>query len=302
MLIIIDGNGLAHRIWHALKLSKPSRWIKTDQDLIDDRAGLLVHSFLDSTLEVYKAVLNRGSGRKGKYPWVKLIICWDSITSSRSRKVAYPDYKANRKTREGEFAVGPVIHHIKTKLQGVHKRFSLEGVDLEGDDIITIVANYASIQGWESIIVSRDRDFYQLLADENIMVYDSYDDTWTDANRVWQTFKVGPDWVPYYKAIAGDSSDNWKGVKGWGPKAALQKIIEIQKVNGDLTKLYPPDICDTINLGLKLVTLPTALVDLDIAMETVIDAFEDESEPVWDGFMDEFGIEAKRQEFVEWFT
>lgn len=180
-------------------------------------------------------------------------ICWDSKKSIR--KELFPEYKANRKA-EDDFSPEEWERYNKAKditrktilpYIGITNNFRQSG--FEADDLIAKAVENSH----ENIIVSNDRDLYQLLADNGARTCSVYHPmkkkmyTFQDFNEefgieVWEYVN--------YKALQGDSSDNIPGLKGIGPKKALQIVKKSEFLQ---TRATFPEIIDR---NLQLMELP----------------------------------------------
>lgn len=180
-------------------------------------------------------------------------ICWDSKKSIR--KELFPEYKANRKAKD-DFSPEEWEQYNKAKditrktilpYIGITNNFRQSG--FEADDLIAKAVDNSH----ENIIVSNDRDLYQLLADNGARTCSVYHPmkkkmyTFQDFNEefgieVWEYVN--------YKALQGDSSDNIPGLKGIGPKKALQIVKKSEFLQ---TRATFPEIIDR---NLQLMELP----------------------------------------------
>ena len=94
----------------------------------------------------------------------------------------------------------------------------------EADDVIGTLAEKASAAGFDVVIVTMDKDFFQLVRD-GIRVFNPRDEgTWYDAAGVKEKFGVAPEQVVDVLALMGDTIDNIKGVPGIGEKGARELI------------------------------------------------------------------------------
>jgi len=127
----------------------------------------------------------------------------------------------------------------------------------EADDVIATLARGVANNRGDAVILSTDRMFLQLLGD-HIRVFNHFDHVETRPSDVRQRHGVGVDQLTDYWALAGDSSNNIKGVPGIGPKTAaaflskypdLDAIIASEKKVGDYT--------DIVRRCKQLVTLKT---------------------------------------------
>lgn len=149
-----------------------------------------------------------------------LVFCYDRKEPS-FRKGLYDDYKANRTTMPDDLQVQmPYLKQVAT-LFGIT---DLEVDTFEADDLIGTVARMAEKDGYESYIVSGDKDFCQLVGPQ-IYLYDTMKEVVYDSALVKEKHGVGPDQFIDFLAITGDTSDNIPGVAGIGPKGA-QKLLE----------------------------------------------------------------------------
>ena len=94
----------------------------------------------------------------------------------------------------------------------------------EADDVIGTLATKAAAEGFDVVVVTMDKDFFQLVHD-GLRVFNPRDDgTWYDAAGVKEKFGVAPDQVVDVMALMGDTIDNIKGVPGIGEKGAKELI------------------------------------------------------------------------------
>jgi DNA polymerase-1 len=132
-------------------------------------------------------------------------------------------YKANRAPMPPDLVEQvPLIHQACAAL-GVPVLTS-EG--FEADDVIGTLALKGAAAGYEVIIVTGDKDFFQLVGGR-IRVFNPRDEgTWYDADGVVEKFGVTPDKVIDVLALTGDAVDNVKGVPGIGDKGARDLIAQ----------------------------------------------------------------------------
>jgi len=138
------------------------------------------------------------------------------------------DYKANRAPMPADLAVQIPLVHRACEALGVpiitHERY-------EADDVIGTMAARAAREGYRVVVVTGDKDFFQLV-DESIRVYNPRDEgSWYDAGGVKEKFGVAPDQVVDVLALMGDTIDNVKGVPGIGEKGARELISRWQSLD-----------------------------------------------------------------------
>ena len=94
---------------------------------------------------------------------------------------------------------------------------------IEADDIIGYIVGQNYYDGWEKIIVSSDKDFFQLASD-TIKVYRPIQNKFVTVGGLLETDKVHPNNYALARAIVGDKSDNLPGVKGIGMKTVAKSF------------------------------------------------------------------------------
>ena len=140
------------------------------------------------------------------------------------RDALVADYKANRAAMPDD---------LVEQITWVHEACEALGVQIvtapgyEADDVIGTMATRAAEAGFDVAIVSIDKDFFQMVRDGIIRVYDPRDDgAWFDEAAVAEKFGVAPKHVVDVLALVGDTSDNISGVPGIGRKGAIDLITE----------------------------------------------------------------------------
>ncbi len=147
------------------------------------------------------------------------------------RNEIYPKYKANRPTPPEDLKKQLPVAIDWIKKMGFK---SLEVPGYEADDIIADIAEDAKKNGIKVQIVSSDKDLYQLIDDDKVLVYDPMKKIKINEEECLKKFGVKPLQIVDYLALVGDSSDNIPGVKGIGPKGARSLIKEF----GSLENIY----------------------------------------------------------------
>ncbi|HSJ32176.1 MAG TPA: DNA polymerase I [Longimicrobiales bacterium] len=143
------------------------------------------------------------------------------------RTEIYPAYKATRDKMPTD------LEWSLPKIREIIKAFNIPVLalpDHEADDVIGTLAKRAAAAGLEAVIVSGDKDFYQLIGDHICLLNPGrggsagVDEEWVDLGNAGDRLGVPPEHVVDYLALIGDSSDNIPGAKGIGPKTAIQLI------------------------------------------------------------------------------
>jgi DNA polymerase-1 len=156
----------------------------------------------------------------------QIVICWDGPGGSQNRKATNKNYKEgrspirlNRDVRNLSAAeeVANKIWQQTRLFEYLNEmpivQFLFEHV--EADDIISHVANCSALRGAQKIIVSSDKDFFQLLDDETVL-YRPIQKEWLNKKRVVDMFGIHPLNFALARAVVGDKSDNLHGVRGVG--------------------------------------------------------------------------------------
>ena len=216
-LFLIDGYALIFRAHHAFR-DRPLRTTRGENTSIP--RGVV--TFLTKLLADYTPDA----------------VVWVNDAGNSGRKELYPEYKANREAMEEveqqEFDHG--VERVDDLLQGF--RIPLMAVDgWEADDVIGTLADRAATAGWEAVIVSGDKDLYQLIR-PGVSILNpgrsggpaAVDPIWVDGTNAAERLGVPPEQVVDYLAMVGDAADNIPGVKGIGEKGAA----ELLRTYGDL--------------------------------------------------------------------
>jgi DNA polymerase-1 len=145
-----------------------------------------------------------------------------------------PDYKGNRRETPDEFRSQlPLIVEVLDALSIPH----LAVTDTEADDLIATYATQASAAGLDTLIVTGDRDVFQIVDDHIKVLYTRRgisDTVVMDAGAIEERYGVGPERYAMLAALRGDPSDNIPGVPGVGEKTAAKLLTEF----GDLEGVY----------------------------------------------------------------
>ncbi|MBN1779299.1 MAG: DNA polymerase I [Candidatus Buchananbacteria bacterium] len=222
--VIIDGNALIHRAWHAL----PPTMITKKGEIIN-----AVYGFTMILLRVFKDL-------KPDY----LAVTFD-LKGPTFRHEQYENYKATRVKQADE------LYDQIPRIKEVVRAFNIpiyEKQGFEADDIIATLVRDKNVEKIKSIIVTGDLDTLQLV-DKNTEVYTMYkglSDTITyDTERVKERYDgLLPEQMVDFKALKGDPSDNIPGVKGIGEKGAINLIKEFKTLENLYKNIESEKISD----------------------------------------------------------
>ena len=194
-----------------------------------------------------------------------LAVCWD-MGSHTFRNELYDGYKANRPAPPEEMLPQFDMAKEVSELIG-WKNFGVKG--LEADDLIG-----SMIEKWHGeadiTVISGDKDLLQLLNPSTTIAftkkgYSEYD-VYTEARFV-EEYGIAPKQFAEVKAFMGDSSDGYPGVKGIGPKTALQLIQNHGSIEGVLAAVdtLKPGQRTKINDNVDMLKLSHQLATIDCA-------------------------------------
>ncbi len=211
-LIIIDGNALIHRSFHALPPT------------LRTKKGVLVNAVYGFTSFLLKAL--------NEFHPEYVVLTLDK-KGPTFRHEAYSEYKATRvKAPDELYEQIPLVKEVATAFN--IPIFELSG--FEADDLIgTICELTKKEKNLEKIIITGDLDTLQLIND-NTKVYTMSrglsDSVLYGAEQVRARYNLNPDQIIDYKALRGDVSDNIPGVKGIGEKTASELLVEFKTLDG----------------------------------------------------------------------
>tara|TARA_Y100000310_G_scaffold341949_1_gene443042 strand:+ start:13048 stop:14034 length:987 start_codon:yes stop_codon:yes gene_type:complete len=160
-----------------------------------------------------------------------IAIVWDGPGGSRRRRQQNENYKAGRKpiriNRQTDMTEEQLINNqawqqlrlmeYLNELPVVQFRFE----EVEADDVIAYLTQIDKFKGWEKVVISSDKDFLQLCDGETVLFRPIQKKVHTQVNIV-EDFDIHPTNFALARAIAGDASDNLKGV----PRAGLKSIAK----------------------------------------------------------------------------
>src|SRR6476619_5282914 len=150
------------------------------------------------------------------------------IGSAKTRHEAYADYKKDRRPMPDDLSVQlPLVNEV---LEGF--RIPVIGVqDWEADDLLGTLACVAKDRGYDVVIATSDKDFFQLVGD-GIRLFHTGREVLYDAKGAEEVFGLPPEKVVDVMAIWGDAIDNIPGVPGIGEKGAKTLIQQFGSLDG----------------------------------------------------------------------
>jgi DNA polymerase I len=251
-LFLIDGNSLAYRAFFALPES-----IATHDGRPTNAIYGLASMFAKFLIDCDPAAV---------------VVCWDAGWSGR--ELTYEPYKSQRKPRPD------LLRDQWPHLMPLAEAFGFTNIKVDGyeaDDVIASLTKRAREQGLAVMVVSGDRDVYQLVEDGVRVMTTSRGVTDTkiyDSDGVVERYGVPPELVTDLIGLKGDTSDNIPGVPGIGDKTAAQLLQEygdlegvlanIDKISGAKRKENLTNHAEDARVSKQLAT---AITDIDVELD-----------------------------------
>src|SRR5215207_5017510 len=256
-LFLIDGNSLAYRAFFALPES-----IATS----DGRPTNAIFGFASMLVKILT-----------DYGEVPTVVVWDAGMSGRKEISA--DYKAQRSSRPDLLkqqwpALRPLVEAFG------YRNISVEG--FEADDVIAALVQQAKERRIPVMVVTGDRDAYQLVDDGVRIMTTSRGITDTkvyDRDGVIDRYGIPPEKIPDFIGLKGDTSDNIPGVPGIGDKTAsellqrfgdLETVLgSVEEISGAKRKQNLAEHAENARISKQLATINRAVPGVDIDPQAV---------------------------------
>ncbi len=208
---LIDGNSLIYRSYFAIKNLRNSKGFPTNA----------IYGFISMINKLIK-----------ENPPDYIAVAFD-VSRKTFRNEIYKEYKAQRPPMPDELV--KQLPYIKEFLKA-YKIPILELENFEADDVIGTFSALAKEKGIKVIIVTGDKDFYQLV-DDNTIIYNPSKEIFFDREKVKDYVGVYPEQIVDLLSLQGDSSDNIPGIPGIGPKTAVSLLNEFGDIDNLLNNL-----------------------------------------------------------------
>jgi DNA polymerase I len=247
-LLIVDGNAVLHRAYYAMP----------DWRNRSGEATAGVYGFLSMLLRA-----------KDELKPTHLVVTFDNPEPT-FRHLMYVGYQTNR---EKERQVSEDIWGQVEKLKIVFEKmgvpvFCLAG--FEADDVIGTIATQCKMQNVECVIITGDKDLMQLV-DGQVKLFMPQkglsDGVIVDEGKVMEKLGVRPNQVIDYKALVGDSSDNYPGIPGIGPKTAVHLLAEYGSFENVVKKSGNKKVIDGYESGELSYRLATIRLDAPVTLQ-----------------------------------
>ncbi|HLU53709.1 MAG TPA: DNA polymerase I [Acidimicrobiia bacterium] len=210
-LALLDGNSIAYRAFYALP-----------EDLATT-SGQVTNAVYGFTRMLIKLL--------GDHHPDGVAVAWD-VSRESFRTERYAEYKAQREKAPDHFR--SQLGLIDEVLQALRiPQVRMEGY--EADDLIATITRQAVADGWDVLIVTGDRDAFQLIDDKVKVLYTRRGITDTiiaDRDYVKERYGITPEQYVEYAALRGDTSDNLPGVPGVGDKTAAKLLQQYGSLEG----------------------------------------------------------------------
>ncbi|HET7170629.1 MAG TPA: 5'-3' exonuclease [Gaiellales bacterium] len=209
-LLVLDGDSLAHRAYHG---SRPLAGA-------GGRPINAMHGFAIMAIGLWRAEKPRA-----------VLACWDTLTAPTYRHELWPSYQAGR-----EF--DPEILEQLDRMPELCEALGFawaKGAGYEADDFLATAARLETEAGGRALVVTSDRDAYQLVSDSVAVLAPrtgGYAPDRIDGKEVVERYKVLPEQVPDFIALRGDPSDKIPGAKGIGAKGAADLLLRYGTLEG----------------------------------------------------------------------
>ena len=249
MIILVDGHSIAFRAFYAL----PDTLVTKDGFPTN-----VIHGFLMMISKLVK-----------EYSSEKIIITWD-ISKKTFRTELYSEYKGNRSSAPDEFKL-----QVKT-LQKLLDKFNIPQVSKEGfeaDDVLGTLSKKLNDKDKEVMIVTGDRDSFQLITDKTKILYTKRgisDTQIFNEKQFTDKYSIRTNQYIEYLALKGDPSDNIPGLPGVGEKTAINLLLKYENIRNIYKNLddLTPKLKETFLVNRDLLdiskTLATIKKDLEI--------------------------------------
>lgn len=282
-LLLIDGNNLFHRAYHALPP-------------LNSKDGINANAVYGFSNMLLKAIAEVNPD---------YIACAFDTAAATFRHVEFEKYKAHRPPPP------PDLYPQLPKVKGVLDAFDIKYFEKEGfeaDDLLASIANAVnrllSIDNRKRaivdkrstidiVILSGDRDVLQLV-DGYIKVqmpgWNLKDTTLFGRKEVIAKFGIEPRQMVDYKSLVGDASDNIPGVAGVGPKTAADLLVKYDNLEVIYERLdeINPKVAEKLRTGREIALAAKRLVELDLNVNLEFELSNLEFKPNWDKVRSEY--------------
>lgn len=226
-IMVIDGNSIVNRAYYGIRPLTNAEGLNTNA----------IYGFLSIYLKIFDEVKPDG-----------VAVAFD-VRKPTFRHLKYEGYKANRKGMPDELA--EQMQPLKDVLDAMNiMRLECEGY--EADDIIGTISKKCADAGDECVIVTGDRDSFQLIENDGTSVLlvssrmGKTESTLYNGAELLMKYGLPPELMRDLKALQGDSSDNIPGVAGVGEKTATELVSKFGDIDNLYANIASPDIRESV--------------------------------------------------------
>ncbi|NJP66539.1 DNA polymerase I [Streptomyces spiramenti] len=214
--MLLDGHSLAYRAFFALPAENFTTAVGQPTNAIYGFTSMLANTVRDEAP-------------------THLAVAFD-VSRKTWRSERFPEYKATRSATPDAFRgqvelIGELLDAMAVR------RFAVDG--FEADDVIATLATRAAADGYEVLIVTGDRDNFQLVTDDVTVLYPTKgvsELTRFTPDKIEEKYGLRPAQYPDFAALRGDPSDNLPGIPGVGEKTATKWITQFGSLDELLTR------------------------------------------------------------------
>ncbi|MGQ0467191.1 MAG: DNA polymerase I [Sporichthyaceae bacterium] len=257
-LLLLDGHSLAYRAFYALPVENFSTTTGAPTNAVYGFTSMLINTLRDEKP-------------------THLAVCFD-VSRATFRMEAFPEYKANRTSTPDEFR--PQVSLIREVLDALRIQvLAVEGY--EADDVIATMTVQAEAAGYEVLILSGDRDAFQLVSDNVTVLYPKRgvsELSRMDPAAVEERYGLAPTQYPDFAALRGDPSDNLPSIPSVGEKTAAKWIREFGSLDELINRIdeVKGKVGDALRAHVTAVMLNRQLTELrrDVPLDVGPDDLE----------------------------
>ncbi len=245
-LFLVDGSSLIYRAFFALPRLTTKKGFPTNA----------IYGFVNMLRKLIK-------NENPEY----LVVAFD-VKGPTIRHKLFKEYKAQRPPMPDELQMQ--IPYIKEILKALNIPI-FEEQNYEADDVLGSLAKKASQKNFISILVTGDKDFFQLVNDK-VIVFNPVKEKYFDRREIEAYFGIKPEQITDILALQGDQSDNIPGIPGIGEKTARALIKEFGSIDNlikNIDKIEKDKIKEKIkeNLELLKISKNLAIIRTDLEIE-----------------------------------
>lgn len=240
-LFVVDASGYLYRSYHAISFMTNPEGESTNA----------LFGFVRSILKLIKDFSPNA-----------LVAVFDGPNNIKKRKAIYPDYKAHRTEMPAD---------LRYQIDWAKDFCTYYGIpllnipDVEADDTMGSVAKWATGRFEEIFLCTSDKDMAQLVGNGVKLLNTHKENTILDADGIKQKYGVPPEKIIDFFSIIGDSSDNIPGLPGFGPKTAVELLLQFdsleyilehpQEIKGKKKQETIRDEAEKAHISKKLITI-----------------------------------------------